>query len=198
MKFILSTVAAVVFMIGTANAQHGSAHSAFGIKGGANFYNLNSDPDNDAKTLVGFNAGVLGHIHLSKMFAFQPEVVYSSQGARVELPGDDAKIKLGYINVPMMVQYMFDNGFRIEAGPQVGFLISGKQEIGNAKIDIKDNLSNVDFGVGAGLSYVHPKSGLGIDARYNLGLTNIAEGGGSAKNRGAQVGLFYLFHRAGK
>ena len=187
-------------MFGTAQAQHGSRHSAFGIKGGANFYNINTDPDTDLKTTVGFNVGAMGHIHLGKTWALQPEIVYSTQGAKQSLPFGlgDYKLNLGYINVPILVQYMFSNGFRIEAGPQVGFLVNANEKVAGTKTDVKDQFSNVDFGIGAGLSYVHPKSGLGIDARYNLGLSNIAEGGGTAKNRGAQLGVFYLIHRSGR
>jgi hypothetical protein len=200
MKFLLSTAVAVMMMTTVASAQHSSAHSAIGIKGGANFYNLNSDPDNTSlKTSIGFHVGALGHVHLGTKWALQPELTYSSQGAKFEMPGDDIKLKLGYINVPILVQYMFDNGFRIQAGPQVGFLINAKTKLGGTDTDVKDDFTEVDIAASAGLSYVDPKSGVGIDARYNLGLNNIAEGGGpSLKNRGAQVGLFFLFPKAKK
>lgn len=199
MKIFFTTAIAVFAMTGMASAQHTTGHSAFGIKGGVNFYSLNTDPDNASlKTLTGFNVGALGHFHLNRKWALQPELTYSLQGAKTELPGDDLKLKLGYINLPILFQYMFDNGFRVQAGPQVGLLVSAKNKVGSAETDVKDNFSNIDAAISAGLSYVHPQSGVGIDARYNLGLNNIVEGGGSAKNRGAQVGLFYLFNHSSK
>lgn len=197
MKFILSMAAAAMLMISSASAQHTSRHSAFGIKGGLNVYNLETDPDNNFDSKVGFNAGFLGHVHLNTNWALQPEITYSGQGAKLNSPGFDQKLKLNYINVPVLVQYMFDNGFRIEAGPQVGFLVNAKAEINDVETDVKDFYKTVDFGIGAGLSYVHPASGVGIDARYNLGLSNISEDDNAeVKNRGFQVGVFYLFHKS--
>jgi hypothetical protein len=89
---------------------------------------------------------------------------------------------------------MFDNGFRLQAGPQVGFLIHAKSETNNVSTDIKDNLKAIDFAIGAGAGYVHPASGFGVDARYNLGLSNINDDGPvKSTNRGFQVGVSYLF-----
>jgi hypothetical protein len=103
-------------------------------------------------------------------------------------------MKLDYINVPLLLQYMFDNGFRIEAGPQVGFLINAKSETGNTNTDIKNSLKSVDLGLGLGIGYIHPPSGFGVDARYNLGLSNINENSNvKSTNNGFQLGVFYLF-----
>lgn len=188
MKRFLSVAFAALLMTGAAKAQSVN----IGIKGGLNVFNLETDPDTDYKSRTNFNAGLLAHIHLGPQFGLQPEVVYSGQGAKAN--SGDAQTKLGYINVPINLQYMFDNGFRIQAGPQVGFLVNAKSEVGNVEADIKDQLKTVDFGITAGLSYVHPPSGFGVDARYNLGLTDISESNLSdIKNRGFQVGVFYLF-----
>jgi hypothetical protein len=44
------------------------------------------------------------------------------------------------------------------------------------------------------VGYVHTASGFGVDARYNLGLSNINESDAvKSTNRGVQVGVFYLF-----
>ncbi len=191
MKFFLSLAFAVSLITFTASAQHAN----IGIKGGLNVYNIHNDNDLKFDTRLGFHAGLLGHIHLTKELALQPEVMYSAQGAKYNILNDKVKFNLGYINVPVMLQYMFNNGFRLQAGPQAGFLISAKSEINNVKTDVKDNLKTVDFGIGAGLGYVDPKTGLGIDARYNLGLSNINDNSSvKSTNRGAQIGLFYLFN----
>ena len=190
MKYYFSVAIAAILMVGTASAQHVN----LGIKGGLNLYNLHNDNGVKYDTKAGFNAGLLGHIHLAPQLALQPEIVYSAQGAKYTNAGIESKTQLGYINVPVLLQYMFDNGFRLEAGPQVGFLINAKSETGNVKTDIKDQLKKVDFGLGAGVSYVHSPSGFGVDARYNLGLSKINENGANkVSNRGAQIGVFYMF-----
>jgi Outer membrane protein beta-barrel domain len=190
MKFFATVAVAAMLFTTSASAQHVN----IGIKGGLNVYNINNDNNSEYDAKVGFNVGLLGHIHLAKQLAFQPELVYSAQGAKFKTLGTETKLNLDYINVPMLIQYMFDNGFRLQAGPQVGFLVSAKAKVGDTKIDVKDDLKTVDFGIGAGVGYVDPKSGFGIDARYNLGLSNINENSTvKSYNRGLQVGVFYLF-----
>lgn len=196
MKIRLGIAVAAIMFTSAISAQHSAQPVAFGLKGGLNVYNVKNDPGAEYDSKIGFNAGALAHIHLASQLALQPEVVYSAQGAKYNLGNTEAKLKLGYINVPVMLQYMFDNGFRIQAGPQVGFLINAKTEIGDVESDVKDQLKTIDFGVGAGIGYIDPKSGFGVDARYNLGLSDITEDNGSkSTNRGFQVGVFYLFHK---
>lgn len=190
MKFNLSIAVAAILIMSNASAQKINV----GIKGGFNQYNIHNDNGAEYDAKSGFHLGLLGHIHLAKQLALQPELIYSAQGAEYTTSNVNTKIKLGYINVPLMVQYMFNNGFRLEAGPQVGFLINAESETNNNTTDIGDNLNTVDFALGAGLGYV-TSSGFGVDARYNLGLSNINESGSvKSTNRGFQLGVFYLFH----
>lgn len=109
----------------------------------------------------------------------------------------NTNFNLDYINIPVLFQYMFDNGFRIQAGPQVGFLVRAKAENGSTSLDIKDEFKTIDAGISFGASYIHTPSSFGVDARYNLGLTDISESSGmTSTSRGLQVGIFYLFdHR---
>lgn len=192
MKILFSLFLAVILMTGTANAQHAN----FGIKGGLNVTNIHHSNGVDYDALVGFNVGLLAHIHLNKRFALQPELVYSTAGASDKNGPFETKYNMGYINVPVLFQYMFDNGFRLQAGPQVGFLVSAKSKTGNIKADFKDDLNKVDFGLAAGMSYLIPKTGFGFDARYNLGLSDINKQGNiKSSNRGFQLGVFYLFNK---
>ncbi len=199
MKTYLIAATVAILMGSTAgnlSAQHGNTkanHVTLGVKGGLNVYNIHNDNNVKYDTKLGFHLGLLGHIHLNKQFALQPELLYSDQGAKYTIANNEFKLNLGYINVPVMIQYMFDNGFRLQAGPQVGFLTRAKSVTNNTKTDVKDNFKTVDFAVGFGAGYVSPKSGLGIDARYNLGISKINENGTvKSTNRGFQVGLFYL------
>jgi hypothetical protein len=89
---------------------------------------------------------------------------------------------------------MFDNGFRLQAGPQAGILISAKSKSNNNITDFKNDFNPIDFGVSIGASYVVPSTGFGIDARYNLGLSNINKNSSvNSTNRGIQLGMFYIF-----
>ena len=192
MKFLIGLMTAIL-ITGVASAQHVNApagHVSLGIKGGVNMYNVHNDDNTKYDQRTGYHFGLLGHIHLDNQFAIQPEIVYSAQGAKI----GDTKYNLDYINVPALFQYMFDNGFRIQAGPQVSFLVSAKSILNNNTTDNKDNLKPIDFGLSIGASYVVPSTGFGIDARYNLGLSNINKSNAvKSTNRGLQLGVFYIF-----
>ena len=188
MKFYVAMALVAILTAGTASAQHAN----IGIKAGLNLYNINNDNGTGYYTKIGFYAGLLSHIHLSREWAIQPELVYSAQGAKSTVTSVDTKINLGYINLPLMIQYMFDNGFRLQAGPQLGFLMSAKAEVNNTKTDIKNELKTVDFALGFGAGYIHSASGFGVEARYNLGLSNINDNSTVKQtNRGFQLGVFY-------
>ncbi len=192
MKILSSLFLAAILMAGTANAQKVN----FGIKGGVNIYNIHNSNSIDYNPVVGFHAGGLVHIHLSKLFALQPEIFYSTGGANYKNGPFDTRYNLGYINVPVLVQYMFLNGLRLQAGPQLGFLVSAKSKTGDIKQDFKNDLNTVDFGLATGASYLVPNTGFGFDARVNFGLTDInKEGTVTSTNRGLQLGVFYLFNK---
>jgi hypothetical protein len=190
MKFYLITAMAAILVTGTVTAQHVN----FGIKGGVNLYNIRHDNNTTADYSTGLYLGVLGHIHMADHFAIQPEIVFSTQGANYLIANTNTKVNLNYVNFPLLFQYMFDNGFRLQAGPQIGFLINARSRVGTTTTDAMHNYNSVDVGASFGMSYVHPPSGFGFDARYNVGISNINERGSvSSNNRGAQLGVFYLF-----
>jgi hypothetical protein len=167
----------------------------FGLKAGLNLSSVAVENGIDYKTRTGIHFGGLAHIHISTHFALQPELVFSMQGGET----NTSKYKLNYINVPVLAQYMTNDGFRLQTGPQIGFLTSAKIKTGNVEVTLTDSRSSVDLSWAFGASYLFPQ-GIGIDARYNLGLTNIVDSDDySEKNRVFQVGLFYQFmHHAVK
>jgi hypothetical protein len=172
----------------------GAQHVNFGVKGGLNIYNISNNNNSKFDSKAGIHLGLLGHIHLDRSIAVQPELVYSSQGAKYSEGGTEYKLNLGYLNIPVMLQYMFSNGFRLEAGPQLGFLVSAKSEVNNTNINVKSSFNTVDFAVGLGVGYIKPSTGLGAGLRYNAGLSNINDNSSvKSTNNGFQLGLFYQF-----
>lgn len=190
MKRILFAILTFSFVSVAMQAQHIN----LGIKGGLNGYNIKGDNSANLDVKLGYNIGMLGHIHLKKPFALQPEIYYSVQGAKSKISGSDVSLNLNYINIPVLLQYMYNNGFRLQAGPQLGILTSANSVAGSVKNDVKSSTKSTDIGLAIGMSYVQPSTGFGIDLRYNHGLTNINKiSTVKSYNRGVQAGVFYLF-----
>lgn len=165
----------------------------FGIKAALNMSKFAGDDKDfgtglDPKFRMGVAFGGFAHISFSDQFGFQPELLYSMEGAKYEESGLEATIKTDYINIPLLIQYKA-SGFYAETGPQIGFLMSAKAE----DEDIKDGMKGTNISWLIGLGYKLP-SGFGFGARYNLGLSNIVdEDEADVKTGGFQIALFYSF-----
>jgi len=183
----------------------------YGSRIGINIANINGDETDELTTRTSLHAGVIAEIKISDYFAVQPELLYSAQGAKSDksetLNGTTYHykyIKLEYINVPIMLKFYIAEGFSIEAGPQVGFLLTADREfeaINNGETekgseDIKDQLKEFDFVLSFGGGY-KLDSGVFIAARYNLGLSDInnIEGANNSKNQNEviQISIGYFF-----
>ena len=183
MKKILTIAAFTVFGFASMQAQEVN----FGLKGGFNIATATGDNSKDFDAVTSFHFGAMAEIPLSEKFSFQPEVLYSGQGISI----NDDTLELKYINVPLMGKYYVAKGLSLEAGPQVGFLVSAKA-YGN---DVKDSFRTVDFGLNVGVGY-KLENGLNFGARYNFGLTNINDiSGNNDKNSNAvfQASVGYFF-----
>jgi len=172
------------------------AQVQFGVKAGLNLATLSYSGSaiNDLKTKTDFNGGVFASIPLFNSFYLQPELLYSGQGSGTTDSGS-GEINYNYLNVPVLFKYQHASGLFAETGPQIGFLLSANVKAGSETVDVKKDVQSTDFSWAFGLGYKFGNIGLGIDARYNLGLTNtlLAGNGETAKNSVFQIDLFYQF-----
>lgn len=157
-KLLLSAFAICAFAF-TTNAQE----VTFGAKGGLNLSTIVGDASN-VSYIIGAHIGGMAEISISDKFAVQPEVLFSMQGAK----DDYASLNMNYINLPVMAKYFVTEEISIEAGPQIGVLMSAKYD----GEDIKDGYSSLDYGLNFGAGY-KMESGLNFSLRYSLGLANI-------------------------
>jgi hypothetical protein len=188
-----------LFLLAACSFAAANAQIQFGIKAGANFSNLTGDDIGDAKTKVGFHGGAFVGVPLFSTFSLQPEVVYSDQGAKFSDEETTAKLNAEYLNIPVLFKYNNPSGFFAQTGPQIGFLMSAKIKVDGQSVNDKDAFKSTDFSWAVGIGYLIKSVNVGIDARYNIGLSNVAKdsGNGSVKNSVFQVGLFYVFGGGG-
>ena len=94
------------------------------------------------------------------------------------------------------------DGFSLEAGPQVGFLMSAKSKGGGESVDLKDFTKGIDFGLSSGLGFTIPISDsffFSLEARNNLGIYNISklplsyDGGLLTNSTNLLLGFSYQF-----
>lgn len=175
MKNFLLYVCICLFSFGGVQAQE---FFNFGVKGGVNFATLTGDDADelDVKMKTGFHLGVLAEIMISDKFGIQPEVLYSSQGAKSDMGDVDVDLKLDYIAVPVMLKYFVAPGFSLEAGPQFSFLtkseIEAESQGDSASQDLKDDTESFDMGAAVGLGYGLPQGFL-VQARYVMGFSDV-------------------------
>jgi hypothetical protein len=129
----------------------------FGAKASLNlskfiFSDTRSQNFTEPKFLTGFNLGCFAEISITDKFAFQPELLYATQGSKLETKEFDiisggrlshdyeGIFKTSYINIPLLAKYYATKKLFFAAGPQIGVLLNAKRTI----IGFQTNL--VDLG----------------------------------------------------
>lgn len=181
----------------------------FGAKAGVNVSSLSKDASlSDQKSKVGFNAGIFMNAPIAESFSIQPELIYTQYGDKGNqtILGNTYSYSrnLDYVAVPVMFQYNATPAFYLEAGPELGLLVSAKNKTKNETTgqtvtessNYKDDLNGFNFGLGLGAGYYFTPN-IGLTARYVAGFTDIAKdrpsGSDAVKNNVFQAGLAFKF-----
>lgn len=181
MKKLLIMAAFVLSSIG-AFAQYSGGEITIQPKVGLNVTNLtNSEGDWKA----GLAAGAEIEYHVTPMLGLSGGLIYSMQGTK----DDETKMNLDYLNIPIMANVYVAPGLALKAGLQPAINLSAKVKQGGVSVDL-DGIESFDFSIPVGISYEY--SNLVFDARYNIGLTKIADGLNS-KNQVLQITVGYKF-----
>lgn len=159
----------------------------FGIKGGVNLTNMYVQDVSDENMKVGFNAGFFAKLPVARGFSIQPELLYTSKGAKetynnfIEGRGE-YRFNLNYIELPVLAVFNVAKNFNIHVGPYVAYLaeanIKDLEDNGTIR-EIEDldadNFNRIDYGVAGGLGI--DISNFTIGARYNYGFREIGKPG---------------------
>ncbi|MDQ0781729.1 porin family protein [Chryseobacterium sp. W4I1] len=227
MKKLILGLAITGSFLATAQEKTKSASPVtFGVKAGFNASTLSKADqyDNDQKLKPGFNAGIFAHIPVAEKFSIQPELLFSQLGSKTEerevyyINSDrysrdlDYKKTLNYLTLPVMVQYNILPQLYVEAGPEFGLLLGGKNKgditvarnSGNTTTTetttfsediVKDLHNKFNFGIGIGAGYYFTQN-FGVTARFTAGITDIYKhnSGDAIRNNAFQVGVAYKFN----
>lgn len=171
-----------------------NAQTAYGVKGGVNIANISGDLH---ESRVSGHGGIFVNISVAKSFFIQPELLFSGEGVQYWWTDVKYKWMLNYIQFPVMLQYYPISHVYVEAGPQVGFLISAKGKIGESPRDIKDNINSVQFAIGTGLG-IKATNNILVYGRYNFGLSDITSTHFDlidVHSNVGQIGIAVRFHK---
>ncbi|OQP58451.1 porin family protein [Niastella populi] len=159
----------------------------FGIKGGVNLTNMFVDDVSDENMKVGFNAGFFAKLPVARGFSIQPELLYTSKGAKLTydniIEGEgEYRFNLNYIELPVLAVINVAKNFNLHVGPYVSYLAEANikdldddgdmDEIADLNTD---NFNRWDYGLVGGLGI--DISNFTIGARYNYGLKEIGKSG---------------------
>ncbi|WP_205511692.1 porin family protein [Longitalea arenae] len=193
-RFMCAALFSAAFLTGTsafAQQQQTPAEDdlspKFGIKGGVNLTNMYVQDVSDENMKVGFNAGFFAKLPVTKGFSIQPELLYTSKGAKETydnfIQGEgEYRFNLNYIELPVLAVFNVAKNFNLHVGPYVSYLVSANikdlEDDGTIE-DITDldaeNFQRFDYGLAGGLGI--DISNFTIGARYSYGLREIGKSG---------------------
>lgn len=135
---------------------------------------------------AGFSAGLGLQRNLGNLLEFEMDALYGTMGTEFD---DAMMLELSYVQVPLIFNFKLgQSGFKLGAGPQVGFLLDAKLD----GEDFSDVMNSIDAGavINGSMSF---SSKLGMNVRYYYGLTNIFSDSPDFKvtNNAIFAGLYY-------
>lgn len=154
----------------------------YSVKFGLNLADMITD-ESKLSPRSTFQLGVESVYMLNEKWGFQTEVLYSRQGNVRRGRTDDGvkfdnSLLLDYINIPLLVNYYIKDGFYVNVGPQIGFLVRAEQEdtilFDSSRESVKRKYNNLDFSGVFSLGY-HTDWGFNVGLRYQRGLINVLE-----------------------
>jgi hypothetical protein len=177
------------------------SQAVLGVKAGFNLTSFNASYVTDVSysSKTNFNAGLILSFPFGSGLSLQPEAFYSGEGADIKTNSTTGVYSFQMLNIPVLLKYVSPIHLFAETGPQAGFLLGAElteKEIPST--DIKEQTKSPDFSWAFGVGYQLP-AGLGLDIRYNLGLTDMSKGSNNTYNEGSfrssvfQIGIYYLF-----
>ncbi len=173
---------------GTSSSNSRSGNILFGAKAGLNVSSLGGDDVYNYSSKPGFHLGAVLEVPFSDKISIQPEALISLQGSGGFIRED---LNFWYLNIPVMGKYNVWDELYIEAGPQIGLLLSNNLD-GNVFGDggSFDRTNGLDIGLAVGAGY-RLNDNFYFQLRFSAGIINAIEDV-TSKNRVFQLSAVYF------
>lgn len=192
-------IASVMMLPLMAYAQREVGTLSFQPKAGLSVAYYTGDDGVDTKPRFGIVAGAEFEYQLMKKLSLSAGMLYSQQGEKGKIKEPfqevDLTAKTDYLNFPILANVYVAKGFSVKFGVQPAVNVKAGYSVSNSSFEWEGNLSyygihvkTFDLAIPVGLSY--ELKNFVIDARYNIGVTKMAEGDES-RNRTFQFTIGY-------
>lgn len=173
-------------------AQHSVGTVTLQPKVGVNIASLTKSSGADPRW--GFTGGAELEYQATDIFSVSGGILYSMQGNKYKNGNSDYTQKLDYINIPILANVYVAKGLAVKLGVQPAFNVNSsvKYTSGSQSVQNDADAKTFDFSIPVGLSYEFAGTPVVIDARYNWGLTKVADNV-DCKNSVFQITLGYKF-----
>lgn len=159
-----------------------------GLKAGGGLSTVRNHPlSKDFTHKFKLHGGLMGNMPLSEILHLQAEALYAQKGFEHKT-GSTANYESAYLDVPLLARLNIGAVF-LEAGPQVSFLLSSK----NNAAEFKGSTKSTVFGYTAGLGLRSSVFQYGL--RYTTDITDPYVGllgSKEGRNAGFQLSIGYL------
>jgi hypothetical protein len=196
----------IVVLALLAAAATAQAETRVGVVGGLSLARMHmspEDPTGSFETFTGFAGGAVLDVDLSRHLSLSLEPMYVRKGSDFRIESDGflfdegltGSLRVDYLELPALLKVRFGDGSvrpYLIGGPTAAYRLSSKSSAMGETVDSKKLFKEWDFGVSAGAGLAFPlgmASGF-LEARYGLGLVNVAEETAeneSVKNRGVLI-----------
>jgi hypothetical protein len=174
----------------------------FGFKAGLNLNNVSTNDDELKEELGGrtsIHLGVITDFTMSKSLSFQPQLLFSGRGAKIDHGDHNDVYAFNSLEIPLNFTYRKNasKGVFLGVGPSLGYNLSGKVKGDHDSEDIvfgsgDGEIKRLDLGLNALIGYQFSNKYF-VSTNYSSGLSNWSnESNSTWKNNivGISVGFF--------
>jgi len=184
------------------------SQAQFGLKLGAGLASIHGDKAVETMydgSIISPMAGITYHLTFGPI-GVKPELMLVRKGASGSMPTDyditgtvtktsDYTLSAWYLDAPLLGSFSILPTLSIIAGPSIGYFLTGSEKLGSESHSISSSdIASLNIGAVAGIQFMLPIAGLGIDARYQRGFTTMDKKGDfDLMTDGIQITATYLF-----
>lgn len=147
-----------------------------GLKAGLSLANVSFDDDlGETSNRTGLVTGLFASVPVNSRVAFQPELLYAMKGAKIDIEGNEATLKVDYVEVPLLADVRLNAGttrVSLVAGPSFGFRSRARLEFAGESADVSEEVRRVDVGLATGIAVTAGR--FVLDGHYTWSLRNAA------------------------